>query len=81
MSALRWVLIVVGIFMMLVGTVFALQGDNMVGGSSLMDGNSMYIYIGGVVAVIGLLLVAGGIVAGRSRGKIVSPPPVQSGSR
>jgi hypothetical protein len=51
-------LLVVGIILLLMGVVFALQGDNVIRGSSLMSGNSEYIYIGGAVAIIGLILIA-----------------------
>lgn len=47
-----------GVLLLVLGTVFALQGANVIGGSSLMSGNSDYIYIGGVVAIIGLGVIA-----------------------
>ena len=50
--------LVIGVIVLLMGVVFALQGANVIGGSSLMSGNSEYIYIGGVVAVIGLVIIA-----------------------
>jgi len=45
----------VGVILVLMGTVFALQGANIIGGSALMSGNSTYIYVGAVVVIIGLL--------------------------
>ncbi len=58
MNTGKLAVMVVGIVVLLMGIVFALQGANVIGGSSLMSGNSAYIYIGGVVAVIGLILIA-----------------------
>jgi hypothetical protein len=45
----------VGILFILFGIVFALQGDGMIGGSS-MSGNSFWIYAGSIIAVVGLIL-------------------------
>jgi protein-S-isoprenylcysteine O-methyltransferase Ste14 len=53
----RPTILVVGILVLLAGVVFALQGANVITGSSLMSGNSTYIYVGAVVAIIGLALV------------------------
>lgn len=69
METRKWILIVVGILLVIFGTVFALQGANVIGGSSLMSGNSMYIYVGGVLAVIGVIMLVLGIV---SKSKIAS---------
>ncbi len=55
---------VVGVILLLLGIVFALQGANVIGGSALMSGNSTYIYVGGVVAVVGLVILALGFRAG-----------------
>jgi len=48
------------------GIVFSLQGMNIITGSSVMSGVSAYIYIGAVVAVIGLALVVLGLKGGRT---------------
>ena len=45
------------------GVVFALQGANVIKGSSVMSGNSTYIYVGGALAVIGLVLMAAGAMS------------------
>jgi len=50
-------LLVVGVILLLTGIVFALQGANYIGGSALMSGNSTYIYVGGLVAIVGLVLL------------------------
>jgi hypothetical protein len=55
----RFVLGVVGVLMLLAGTVFALQGFGVVGGS-VMSGSSFWKVAGPIIAVAGLaLLVAG----------------------
>jgi len=51
------VLMVLGVLILLAGIVFSLQGANIITGSSLMSGNSAYIYVGAVVAIIGLALL------------------------
>ena len=52
-----------GVLFVLFGIVFALQGDGMIGGSS-MSGNSFWIYAGSVIAVVGLILTALGVSLG-----------------
>ena len=69
METRKWGLILVGILLVIFGTVFGLQGANVIGGSSLMSGNSTYIYVGGVLAVIGLIISALGMV---SRSKVAA---------
>lgn len=71
MRAAKWVLVIVGILVLLAGVVFSLQGANVIGGSALMSGNSTWIYIGAVVAIIGLVLVALGL---RSGGRATTAP-------
>lgn len=56
----RVVLIVVGVIAFLVGAVFAGQGANLIPGSS-MTGERMWLYIGVVVAIVGIILVLLGI--------------------
>jgi uncharacterized membrane protein YdcZ (DUF606 family) len=68
-AARRWASILVGLLLLLFGTVFALQGANVIKGSAVMSGNSTYIYVGGLLAVIGLVLA---IVGARSRSR--APP-------
>jgi protein-S-isoprenylcysteine O-methyltransferase Ste14 len=53
----KTIMIIVGVILLLMGVVFALQGANVITGSSVMSGNSNYIYIGGVVALVGLVLL------------------------
>lgn len=61
MAARTWALIIVGLLLLLFGTVFALQGADFIKGSSLMSGNTTYIYVGAVLAVVGLVMVILGI--------------------
>ena len=63
-------MVIVGILLVLAGGVFALQGAGVIGGSSLMSGNSTYIYVGAVVAIIGLILLVLGVI---SQSKMASP--------
>ena len=58
MGSGRLALAVLGGILLLAGIVFSLQGANIIIGSSLMSGNSAYIYVGAVVALIGLALLA-----------------------
>jgi divalent metal cation (Fe/Co/Zn/Cd) transporter len=70
MNSRRLALLIVGVLLLLAGIVFSLQGADVITGSQLMSGNSTYIYVGAVVAIIGLVSLA---VAWRGGNK--SPPP------
>lgn len=65
MNTRKLALLIVGVLLLLAGIVFSLQGANVITGSSLMSGNSTYIYVGAVVAIMGLVLIA---LASRSAG-------------
>ncbi|WP_382306605.1 hypothetical protein [Herbiconiux sp. UC225_62] len=56
----RITLIVVGAIALLVGVVFAGQGANLIPGSS-MTGDRTWLYIGLVLAVVGIVLLVLGI--------------------
>lgn len=58
-------MIILGVALLAVGALWALQGAGVMGGS-VMSGHSQWIVIGVPVALIGLLLVVRGAVAGRS---------------
>jgi protein-S-isoprenylcysteine O-methyltransferase Ste14 len=73
MSSHKLAYMVVGLILLLMGTVFALQGANVITGSSLMSGNSTYIYVGAVVAIIGLILLAWSFRTGKAA---ASPMPL-----
>lgn len=68
MSAMKWALVIVGVLLLLAGIVFSLQGANYIGGSALMSGNPTYIYVGAVVAIVGIVLLALGFRSGRKGG-------------
>jgi hypothetical protein len=68
---MKRVLVIVGILLLLAGIVFSLQGANVIGGSALMSGNPTYIYVGIVVALVGVVLAALGF---RSKGMAETPP-------
>lgn len=53
----------VGVVLVLIGLVWASQGAGLVGGSSLMDHNITFVYLGGMVAAVGLALLAVGAVS------------------
>ncbi len=55
--------IVIGVILLLLGIVFASQGAGIIGGSSLMDNNPTFIYVGGFLAVVGIALVAFGAIS------------------
>jgi hypothetical protein len=51
----------IGAVLAVLGGLFSLQGAGLIGGRSLMEGNSMFIFIGTLVSVCGLVLVAFGL--------------------
>jgi hypothetical protein len=55
----RFVLGVVGALLLIAGTVFALQGFGVLGGS-VMSGSSFWAAAGPIIAVVGLVLLVGG---------------------
>ena len=63
---IRFVLGVVGVLLLIAGTIFALQGFGVLGGS-VMSGSSFWAAAGPVIAVAGLVLLVGGAVRGRRR--------------
>ena len=78
METRKLAMIIVGILLAIAGTVFALQGANVIGGSSIMNGNSTYIYVGGVLAIIGLILL---VMGAMSKSKVASTPAPAGTSR
>ena len=53
---MKWVLIIVGILILLVGIVWALQGTNILTGSQ-MSGHRRWIAIGGALGIVGIVLI------------------------
>ena len=60
---------IVGVILLLMGIVFSLQGMDIITGSSVMSGVSAYIYIGAVVAIVGLVLLVLGLRSGGTPSK------------
>jgi hypothetical protein len=58
---MRWVWLIVGILLVLMGVVWTLQGLDMLGGSGGMNGVKMWAVIGPIVAVVGLILAGVGL--------------------
>ena len=56
----RIVLIIVGVIALVIGVVFAGQGSNLIPGSS-MTGDRVWLYIGLILAVVGIVLVVLGL--------------------
>ena len=59
-------LIAIGAIALLIGLIFFGQGIGLIGGSS-MTGSQMWLYIGLVLAIIGIVLVVLGVRRGRRR--------------
>lgn len=58
--AARTALFIVGVIAVIVGAVFAGQGANLIPGSS-MTGDRMWLYIGLLVALAGIIMIALGV--------------------
>jgi hypothetical protein len=65
-----WISVAGGVVLLLVGVLWMLQGSGATGGSGGMNGQSQWLIIGLVVAVVGLLLLARGVRNLRSRSRI-----------
>ena len=61
-----WAFLVIGIILVLLGLVWALQGFNVIGGSA-MSGSSLWAIVGPIVLLIGVMLIVIGFVRGRRR--------------
>jgi len=64
-----WIPVIGGVLLLLVGALWVLQGSGAMGGSGGMNGESQWLIIGLVVAVAGLLLLAGGVRQLHSRSR------------
>ncbi|HWU59005.1 MAG TPA: hypothetical protein VN045_09825 [Microbacteriaceae bacterium] len=56
----RIVLLIVGVIVLIIGAVFAGQGANLIPGSS-MTGDRMWLYIGLILVIFGIILIALGL--------------------
>lgn len=57
----KWVRPLVGAILLLIGVMWSLQGSGAVDNSEVMSGESQWLYIGLVVAIVGVTLLVGGI--------------------
>lgn len=62
----KWLFLILGVVLGLVGLVWTLQGLDVLRGS-VMSGSSLWATIGPIVLVVGLVLVGFGIAAARRR--------------
>lgn len=63
---MRWILLVVGALMMVMGLIWTLQGLNVLGGSA-MTGETLWAIVGPIVAIAGVVTVGLGIRRGTAR--------------
>ena len=66
----RAIPLIIGMILILLGIGWASQGAGLMGGSSLMDNNPTFIYLGGVLALVGIALIAFGAF---SKKKVQTP--------
>jgi hypothetical protein len=62
----RTALIVIGAIVLIVGAIFAGQGANLIPGSS-MTGDRTWLYVGLIMAVVGIILLVVGVRRGGAR--------------
>jgi hypothetical protein len=62
----RWILMVVGSLMLVLGLVWTLQGLNVLGGSA-MTGQTVWVVVGPIVAIAGVVIVGLGVRRGTAR--------------
>jgi hypothetical protein len=62
----RWLFVVIGVLLALAGTVWTLQGLNLLGQSGGMNGQHIWAIIGPLTALVGLVLITVGARAGRA---------------
>jgi uncharacterized membrane protein YdcZ (DUF606 family) len=67
---MRWYLLVVGILLILIGAVWALQGEGLLAYGQ-MAGHSRWTYIGAVLAAAGIALT---VLGARRKGGRAAPP-------
>ncbi|WP_329068877.1 hypothetical protein [Amycolatopsis sp. NBC_01480] len=59
MKAQRWISLVAGVILLLIGVLWTLQGSNVITGSG-MSGQKLWFLIGLVAAVVGIVLLVAG---------------------
>jgi hypothetical protein len=56
-----WARVIGGVLLLLIGALWCLQGSGALGASGGMNGQTQWLVIGAAVAVVGLVLLVGGI--------------------
>ncbi|WP_426592423.1 hypothetical protein ACPPVS_11610 [Cellulomonas sp. McL0617] len=56
-----WARVIGGVLLILVGVLWVLQGSGALGATGGMNGQSQWTLIGAVVAIVGVVLLVGGI--------------------
>jgi hypothetical protein len=62
--SVRWAWLVSGVILLLLGALWALQGTGLLAGS-VMSGQTLWIWIGALVALVGLVFTYRGLTGGR----------------
>ena len=57
----KWVRPLAGAILLFIGVMWSLQGSGAVDNSEVMSGESQWLFIGLVVAIVGVTLLVGGI--------------------
>ncbi|WP_329409979.1 hypothetical protein OG563_45980 [Nocardia vinacea] len=58
---MRWVWLIIGILLVLMGGLWTLQGLNLLGQTGGMNGQAIWVVIGLIVVVIGIFLAGVGL--------------------
>ena len=66
--------VILGVVLVLAGITFGLQGMGVLGGSA-MSGKTLWAVLGPVIAVVGLVLVIGGLRTTPGRARRAPTPP------
>jgi type VI protein secretion system component VasK len=70
----RWIFVVLGVLLAIVGVLWIGQGLNLLGQSGGMNGQHIWALIGVICAVAGLAFITAGVRAGRRRGTALNDP-------
>ncbi len=76
MNSRKAAVAIVGVVVLVLGVVFALQGANIIGGSSLMSGDPTYMYVGAILAVVGFLVLLWASRLGTAPNSTTQPSPM-----
>ena len=64
---IRWASLIPGLLCLLVGLLWAMQGAGIIGGG-LMAGQTLWLVIGALLAIVGLVLIYRGLAGRWQRG-------------